>query len=346
MTRALLLADDCNPEWPSLPIVGYRACRALAEHAEVTVATHVRNREVLSKHGFGKANVVFMDNEYVAGPMHKLSTLIRGGNQVNWTAAIAFSYPSYIAFEWEVWRRFKSDLKAKKFDVVHRVTPMSPTLPSLMARLSPVPFVLGPINGALPWPKAFQSELRREREYLRYVRNAYKYLPLHKSTFEKSAAILASFDHTIADLPASTRGKTIDFPEVGLDPETFVYPGERPDKERLTFLFVGRFVALKQLDVAIRVFANSPLLQKHRLLLVGDGVERAPLEAMVKDKGLEHCVEFTGWQDQKVVGQTHAGIGRVFLSIHPRIGRGGGHRGHGLRMRAGRCGLRRPGRSG
>ena len=45
--RVLLLADDCNPEWPSLPVVGYKAARAIADYADVTVATHVRNRPQL-----------------------------------------------------------------------------------------------------------------------------------------------------------------------------------------------------------------------------------------------------------------------------------------------------------
>jgi hypothetical protein len=26
--RVLILADDCNPEWPALPVVGYKALYA------------------------------------------------------------------------------------------------------------------------------------------------------------------------------------------------------------------------------------------------------------------------------------------------------------------------------
>ncbi len=300
--RVLLLADDCNPEWPSLPIVGYKACRAIAEHADVVVATHVRNRENLGKTGFGKATVEYIDNEYVAAPLNRFSEWVRRGNAVNWTAAIALRYPPYLAFEWEVWRRFGPELRRGEFDVVHRITPMSPTLPSTMASLCPVPFVIGPLNGALPWPKEFRAELHREREYLRYVRGAYKVLPFYRSTMRKSAAILASFQHTIEDLPAGDRERMIDFPEVGIDPEIFAYPGDRPDRDRLTFMFVGRFVALKQLDVALRVFAGSPTLQKHRLVLIGDGVEREGLEAMADELGLRDCVEFTGWMPQAEVG--------------------------------------------
>jgi glycosyltransferase involved in cell wall biosynthesis len=301
--RVLLLADDCNPEWPSLPIVGYKACRAIADHADVVVATHVRNQPVLDRHGFGNAEVVYVDNEYVAAPLHRLSTVVRRGNQVNWTAAIAFNYPSYLAFEREVFKRFEADLVQGRFDVVHRVTPMSPALPSPIAAWAPQPFVLGPLNGALPWPKEFQAELRREREYLRYVRDVYKVLPYRRRTLKHADAILASFEHTIDDLPAWVRDKTIDFPEVGIDPELFQYPGERPDKEKLTFIFVGRFVALKLLDVALRVFAESDKLRQHRLVLVGDGVERPHLEEQIRSSGLEDVVELAGWLDQAEVGK-------------------------------------------
>ena len=62
-------------------------------------------------------------------------------------------------------------------------------------------------------------------------------------------------------------------------------------------------MALKLLDVAIRVFAESPELRRHRLLLIGDGVERPHLEALVKEKGLEDTVEFAGWMPQADVGR-------------------------------------------
>ncbi|MEM9191973.1 MAG: glycosyltransferase [Myxococcota bacterium] len=299
--RVLLLADDCNPEWPSLPVVGYKAARAIGRTVDLVLATHVRNRPNIEKHGFPEGEVRYLDNEYLAAPMHRLSTLLRGGEQVNWTTAIAMGYPSMVAFEHEAWSEFGYDLVQGRFDVVHRLTPMSPTLPSPLATKSPVPFVLGPLNGALPWPSEFMREFRREREHLRVLRKAYKWLPYIGSTYRNAAAILASFDHTIADLPASARSRIIDFPEVGLDPDLFQFV-PRDVSGPLTFIFVGRFVALKLLDVAIRTFAGSDVLRQHRLVLVGDGVERAPLEALIEKHRLSDVVEITGWLDQAEVG--------------------------------------------
>ena len=47
--RVLILADSCNPDWPSLPVVGFKLCRALGEHVEAVVVTQVRNRPAIER---------------------------------------------------------------------------------------------------------------------------------------------------------------------------------------------------------------------------------------------------------------------------------------------------------
>jgi len=303
LIRALILADDCNPDWPSLPVVGFKAARAIAEHADVTVATHVRNRENIERvGGMGRAKVAYIDNEYVARGLYRLNTWLRGGDQVGWTTSIALNYPSYLAFEWEVWRRFGPALEAGKFDVVHRLTPMSPTLPSPIARECPVPFVLGPLNGGLPWPSSYEAERDREREWLTKLREAYRYLPFYRSSYERSAAILTAFRHTYEDLPKSVRSRAINFPEVGIDPELFRAPAERHG-DKLTFLFAGRLVPYKLPGLVIDCFARSAELRKHRLLIAGDGPEREAMERQIADHGLAGCVQLLGRKPQAEVGE-------------------------------------------
>lgn len=301
--RVLLVASECNPDWPSLPVVGYKACRSIADHAEAVVATHIRNREAIGRSGFGRATVEYIDNEYVARPVHKAATWLRGGSSVAWTINTASIYPSTIAFEWEVWKRFRDDLRQRKFDVVHRVTPMSPTTPSLLARLSPVPVVVGPLNGGLRWPPEYTAELRREREWMTHLRGLHRWLPGYRSTYRRAAAILAAFRHTIEDLPPSCRGRVIDFPEVGYDPDLFYAAPRHPEPERVTVLYAGRLVPYKCPEVVVGAFARSEALQRHRLLIVGDGPERPRLEQMVRDNGLTGCVEFLGAKPQAEVAE-------------------------------------------
>ena len=300
--KVLLLADVCNPDWPSLPIVGYKYAKAISNYADVTVATQIRNRPNIERDGLGKAKVVYLDTERIAKPFYQLAAFLRGGSSKGWTIQMAMDYPTYLAFEWKAQQYFQQDLKNGAFDLVHRITPMSPTLPSYMASRCPTPFLLGPLNGNLPWPKAFTAELKREKEWLTHLRNAYKFLPFYRSTYYQTNGILAAFDHTIADLPLSLRPKTINFPEVGIDPEVFSLPKREP-REKLTILYAGRLVPYKLPEVVVRAFAMSPLLRQHRLVMVGDGPERPRLEQIIREEGLEDCVELLGQKPQPVVGE-------------------------------------------
>lgn len=302
--RVLILADDCHPSLPSLPIVAYKAVCAIADRAEVTLVTHVRNRGPIEEAGgCGKAAVGYVDNDYIRGPLRRVSRVLRGGQDVGWTIFTAMGYFPYLAFEWEVWKRFRTALKNGEFDVVHRITPMSPTLPSPLAKWSPVPFVIGPLNGGLRWPRGFLNELRREREWLAPLRDIHYWLPYGRATYRQSRAVLAAFPHTIERLPRTSLGRVIDFPEVGVDPGLFGVNGQKERSGSVTFVFVGRLVPYKCADVAVRAFAGSPLLRRHRLLLVGDGIERARIERLIAENQLEACVEITGWKRQDEVAE-------------------------------------------
>src|SRR5262249_47067294 len=159
--RLLLIAEACNPMWTSVPLVGYNLARALADRPEldVTLVSQVRNRPALEADPISKAaRLHFVDNEWLARPLYSLARFLRGGTAMAW--------PSYMVFEHEVFRQFWRPLQEGRFDLVHRVTPLSPTMGSPLARLTKVPMLIGPLNGGLPWPREFPELRRREREWL------------------------------------------------------------------------------------------------------------------------------------------------------------------------------------
>ncbi|MCR9271748.1 MULTISPECIES: glycosyltransferase [Mameliella] len=304
--RVLLVADECNPEWPSLPIVGYKYALEIGKLADVTVATHVRNRENIEKDG-PPVPVVYIDNEWIASPMYRLARLIRGGEEVGWSTSMIFNYLPYLAFERGVWKHFRDDLKAGRFDIVHRITPMSPTLPSWLAHKVRQPFVIGPLNGNLDWPRAFAAEQTREKEGLRKLRNFYKYLPYARSTYDDAAAVLCAFSHTRADLPRVEDARIVSFPEIGFDPAIFHANGAAPAGSRgdgrLDFLYAGRLVPYKLPELPIRAFAASEALRRHHLHVVGDGPERARMEALIAEHGLQDCITMHGRKSQGEVAE-------------------------------------------
>ncbi len=79
-------------------------------------------------------------------------------------ALTAFGYPFSLAFEWRAWRQLRRRIFAGEFDVVLRIVPMTAVLPSPFAfflRKGPIPFVIGPLNGGLPWPQGFGQPITK-----------------------------------------------------------------------------------------------------------------------------------------------------------------------------------------
>jgi len=298
--RVLLLADHCNPEFSSEPLVGYNTCRSIVEQVdEAVVVTQIRNRDAIGRAGMGGAEVVYLDTEYVARPLWKLSKALRLGAASSTVLKVITQY----FFERDLWRRFGPDLAAGRFDIVHRVTPISSAIPCPLASWSPTPLVIGPVNGGLPYPPGFGSMLRKEGEWLRYIRGGWRLLPWAGATYSRPAAILAAFEHTIANLPADCHDRVIDMPETGADPARFAREQTRDWDGPLTFLFAGRLVPFKCADVAISAFAKSDTLRQHRLVIVGDGPERPALEKLVAENDLQDCVSFEGWMPQEEVAR-------------------------------------------
>ena len=123
--RILLLAQVCNPEAPSEPSIVYNVAREIADRVDVVVATSVRHRGILSARGIGRAEIVYFDTEYIYEPICRIVNLVRFSP----ATATAIGVPSNIAFDWEVWKHFKEDMRLGRFDIVHRLAPVTSALP-------------------------------------------------------------------------------------------------------------------------------------------------------------------------------------------------------------------------
>jgi glycogen synthase len=225
--------------------------------ADVHLVTQVRNRNAIKSAGLVEGrDFTAIDSEAIARPMHRASTFLRMGKGKGWTTSTAINSLVYPYFEHLVWRRFGPDIQAGAFDIVHRVTPLSPTANSSLAvkcRRAGVPFVLGPLNGGVPWPKGFDAERRREREWLSYVRGIYKLNPARDAMFAATSAVLAGSLHTASEVPSVAQDRTIYVPENAIDPARFDFGSRqaRPPNGPLRGAFVGRCVPYKGPDMVI-----------------------------------------------------------------------------------------------
>ncbi|MEH2515742.1 glycosyltransferase involved in cell wall biosynthesis [Bradyrhizobium sp. AZCC 1610] len=303
--RVLLIAEAANPEWTSVPLVGWNLSRALLKHADVHLVTQIRNRDALLRHGLIEGqDFTAIDNEYIASRLIALAAKLRGGVGKGWTTISAFSVLSYYSFEQELWKLFEKQLVAREFDLVHRITPLSPTNPSLianrLARLS-IPFVLGPLNGGVPWPKGFTHRQHAEHEWLSHVRGLYKLMPGYRSTRRKCAAIIVGSKFTQQEMPRWALGKCIYIPENAVDLELFNSPRISQKASPIQAAFVGRLVPYKGADIAIEAAVQFLRAGSLQLQIIGDGPQKDFLIAKVKKLGVERSVQFHGWLSQQEV---------------------------------------------
>lgn len=292
--RILLLAEQNNPDWVSVPLVGYHHSAALARIHEVTLVTHQSNCEAIERQRVPFHRVIPFElgraDLFFAWMMRKVFKFDYGSQ-----ALTAFRLPFYWAFEWKVWRQLRPDIQAGRYDIVLRLTPVAPVIGSVFAwclRRGPVPFVIGPINGGLPWPKGF-AQAARQREWISGLRFVYRFLPFSRATYRYARAIVVGSSQTYAEYKSYAH-KLFFIPENGISEEMIRSRLPRLDAAPLELLFVGRLVPFKACDLALK--AAAPLLREGlaRFTVVGEGSERAYLESLVQELGIGAGVEFKG----------------------------------------------------
>jgi len=131
--RVLLIAEVCNPDWSSAPIVAWNHSRAMGQVADTHLVTQVRNRPNMLNAGLlERRDFTSIDSDLVEKPITwaiaQIGASIRSGK--GWTTQTAAAALTYQCFERLLWRRFSAAIRARKFDVVHRLSPLSPTIPS------------------------------------------------------------------------------------------------------------------------------------------------------------------------------------------------------------------------
>lgn len=294
--RVLLIAEACNPEWTSVPLVGYNLYRAVTALADVTLVTQVRNRDAILRQKRDDDKVVFIDSERVARPCRRIGNILRIHKGLGWTTKQASMWLPYLYFERLVYKRFRAQLEQGAFDLIHRVTPLTPTFPSTIAGKTRVPFVLGPLNGGLPWPKNTTRTRFAEMEWLSYFRGVHRWLPYYRRTYRHASLVIAASRYTLSSLPARAKERAVYIPENGINPAHFHAKDRKPPSQIKPFriLFVGRLVPYKGADVVLEAVAGSNQLKNVEVVYVGDGPQRDKLVSLTKSFGLEERVTFAG----------------------------------------------------
>jgi glycosyltransferase involved in cell wall biosynthesis len=206
-------------------------------------------------------------------------------------------------------------IRDNRVDVIHQPIPVAPRFPSLLFGLG-APVVIGPLNGGMEYPPAFrhtESWLSRFAvSFARLFANAGNTLLPGKKFAD---VVLVANERTRRALPSRIRGTVIELAENGIDAEiwrsspTISETGAAP-----RFVFLGRLVDWKAVDVVIRALQNVPTAV---LEIIGDGPMREPWKSLAADLGMKHRIQFMGWlPQQECAARLQSAVALVLPSIY------------------------------
>ena len=298
--RLLLVMEQCNPEWPSVPRVAFHLFDHLRKLSSVTLVTHERNEDGLRER-CPDANIDFIRESKASARWFRMVDKLTSKGGTNWPLQHALSYPIYQEFNRQVFQKYSGLVEAGKYDAVIGATPVLPRYPYAISKACrDVPFILGPVNGGLPFPKGFEKIASKEFAGFNFLRKIGQLIPDYVATYKRADRILSGSEYTrdwiqrVFEIPEERLEL---MSENGVSKTYFDQPALAPAANRpLKLVFAGRLVPYKGADMVIESLARASrrIRRPLELTLLGDGPERENLAQQAVELGVENRVTFAG----------------------------------------------------
>ena len=201
-------------------------------------------------------------------------------------------------------RLARKTVREHRITVVHQPSPVSPKLPSYIYDVG-APTVIGPMNGGMTFPTAFRrTASSSERLFVKLGRSLSGLANLLVPGKRRASLLLVANQRTWAALPSGAAPHVVELVENGVDHELWVHKGnasaETPIHDNVpVFCFLGFLKDWKAVDIIIDAAAIVLKTRRIRLDIVGDGEERARLEALAARLGVHDSIRFLGFVPQK-----------------------------------------------
>jgi glycosyltransferase involved in cell wall biosynthesis len=317
--KVLLIIEQCNPEWASVPLEGYSFYEGISRLVDTTLVTHERNQSALAKAHPDRDITYIYESNFIKQYYKIASKLSRIKDKIIWPVHNTLAYPVYSEFNRLVYAKFKDSILNNHYDIVHAITPMMPRYPvKAVKACKNTPFILGPVNGGVPFPAGFKAIARQEFANFNFLRTIGRFIiPGYRQTYEKADYILAGSSYTLSlinDLFTIENHKIELFYENGIrdsflkSEEEWIESRQALEDRKINLLFVGRLVPYKGADMLIEAVSQLDLSIQQKILLtiVGEGSERKKLEQQVQKLNLGEKVKFTGWVNQQETRQYYS----------------------------------------
>ncbi|MEQ9553930.1 MAG: glycosyltransferase family 4 protein [Coleofasciculus sp. G3-WIS-01] len=303
--KVLLIMELCNPDSSSVLLIGFKFFQSIHGLVDVTLVTRDYNREALEKHGY-KNQVV-----YISKSNSKLQDFIQDfrkiivpkikNDVIQRPLGLALRYPEYEYFNNQVYQQFKQSVIRGDYDIVHAMTNTHTRYPvKIVKACKHTPFILGPVNGGVPFPEWFEEITIKKYLNLSVLPDLAKFIiPGYLETYKQAKKILVGSSYTLNKIQSFFNfpdNKMCLLSENGVSSRFFAEQAKIRKDRKINLLFVGRLVAFKCPDILIEAVSrlNETIKNNIQLTIVGDGQERSQLEQMVQTRNLDDIINFVG----------------------------------------------------
>lgn len=277
--RVLIAAEHASARFggeAALPLHYYRVLRRRG--LPVWLVTHARTRDELSALYPGDDHIHYVEDT----AWHRLMWRL-GSHLPDRIAYFTTGFLSRLSTQWVQRRIVRRLVREQTIDVVHQPMPVSPREPSMLFGFG-VPVVIGPMNGGMEYPEAFRrGRGGAERLLLSAGRASAALMNKLMPGKRRASTLLVANLRTREALPAGLCRNVVELVENGVDlglwrPAAGVADGSTTAPT--TFVYMGRLVDWKAVDLLLHAFARAREFAPMRLWILGDGAERARLEAL------------------------------------------------------------------
>ncbi|MEM7179016.1 MAG: glycosyltransferase family 4 protein [Pseudomonadota bacterium] len=293
--RILLAAPNIDGTDVGEAFVAFKWAQALSDLVELTVLGFERpGREPLARQLPGARVVSWPEPAWLRGH-ERLNAMAKPGYPV-WSARVASWLRGALA-------------AGEQFDVAHQIMPQAARYPSPFRHFD-LPYIIGPLGGALETPPAFRHETGGAPLFTRLRaldRLRFRHDPWLRESYARAAMVLGVAPYVrevLADMPIRRFEPVL---ELGIDaPAPHVPRAQETGSLRL--LHVGRGVRTKGLRDVVRALALLRDLPDVTLTSAGAGEEIARCRAEAERLGVAGRVRFLGQLPREAVEelyQTH-----------------------------------------
>lgn len=295
--RIIIVADNASSQFGGEAFIPLNYFRLLlARNEDVRLVVHARNKSELTRQFPDDLDrLYFVDDTAMHKALFRVSSFLPRRLADATTGLII-----HLSTQFSQRRVVRELVKAHQIDVVHQPIPVSPKTPSLMWGLGAA-VVIGPLNGGMDYPEAF----RRERSILsrlafvfgRWLANFVNLLLPGK---RRADVILVANRRTHDALPRGVGGRVAELVENGVDFSIWRQSSiGRQQNELIEFIFVGRLIDWKALDIVLEAMHRLQAQLPVSLEIIGDGPMRENWQALADKIGLSSVVKFSGWLSQE-----------------------------------------------